>query len=74
MADSSIETFTIQLNGEPHLIDGDARLPALLERLKLRRGRVAVEINQAVVPKAAWDRTVLRPGDLVEIVTFIGGG
>ena len=74
MADSSIETFTIQLNGEPHLIDGDTRLPALLERLKLRRGRVAVEINQAVVPKAEWDRTVLCPGDLVEIVNFIGGG
>ncbi|HXR26000.1 MAG TPA: sulfur carrier protein ThiS [Candidatus Binataceae bacterium] len=74
MADSSIETFAIQLNGEPHQVDGDARLPALIAKLKLRRGRVAVEINRVVVPKAEWDTTVLRPGDFVEIVNFVGGG
>jgi sulfur carrier protein len=74
VADNSTATFTIQLNGEPHLIDGDARLPALIARLKLRRGRVAVEINRVVMPKAEWDATILRPGDLVEIVNFVGGG
>jgi sulfur carrier protein len=66
--------FTIQLNGQPHTIDGDARLTTLIEGLHLRRGRVAVEINQAVVPKADWVDIVLRPGDLVEIVNFVGGG
>ena len=74
MADSSIKTFEIQLNGEPHRIDGDTRLLALIEKLKLRRGRVAVEINRAVIPKAQWDGIVLRPGDSVEIVNFVGGG
>ena len=74
MADSSTDSFAIQLNGEPHQVEGDVRLPALIARLKLRRGRVAVEINRVVVPKAAWDATVLRPGDLVEIVNFVGGG
>jgi sulfur carrier protein len=74
MADSSTDTFGIQLNGEPHQIAGDARLPALIEELKLRRGRVAVEINRTVIPKADWDATVLRPGDFVEIVNFVGGG
>jgi sulfur carrier protein len=64
----------IELNGEPHEIAGDARLLALIERLKLPRARVAVEINRAVIPKAEWDRTILRPGDLVEIVNFVGGG
>jgi sulfur carrier protein len=74
VADSSTETFAIQLNGEPHKVEGDARLPALIAQLKLRPGRVAVEINRVVVPKAEWDATVLRPGDLVEIVNFVGGG
>jgi sulfur carrier protein len=46
----------------------------LIERLKLRRGRVAVEINQAVVPKAKWDSFEIRSGDKVEIVNFVGGG
>ncbi len=74
MADSSTNIVEILLNGEPHRIDGDVRLTALIEKLKLRRGRVAVEINRAVVPKAQWDAVVLRPGDTVEIVNFVGGG
>jgi sulfur carrier protein len=66
--------FAIQLNGEEYTIDGDVRLPALLERLKMRRGRVAVEINQTVVPRAQYDSVTLKPGDKVEIINFVGGG
>ncbi len=64
----------ITLNGEPYAVTGDARLIALIEGLKLKRGRVAVEINRAIVPKADWDRTMIAPGDVVEIVNFVGGG
>ena len=74
MTPASSSTIKIQLNGEPHEIAGDARLLALIERLKLRRARVAVEINRAVIPKAEWDGTILHAGDLVEIVNFVGGG
>jgi sulfur carrier protein len=74
VADSPKKTFEIQLNGESHRIEGDANLVALIEKLKLRRGRVAVEINRVVVPKAEWGKAVLRPGDSVEIVNFVGGG
>jgi sulfur carrier protein len=66
--------FAIQLNGETYTIDGDAGLPALLERLKMRRGRVAVEINQAVISRARYDEVVLKPGDTVEVINFVGGG
>lgn len=66
--------FTIQLNGEPYTLNGDARIGALVERLKLKRGRVAVEVNQAVVPKADWDSVEIRESDTVEIVNFVGGG
>jgi thiamine biosynthesis protein ThiS len=66
--------FTIQLNGEPYTLSGDSHIGALVERLKLKRGRVAVEVNQAVVPKADWDSVAIRPGDRVEIVNFVGGG
>jgi sulfur carrier protein len=66
--------FLIQLNGEPYTVIGDARLTALIERLKLRRGRIAVEINHRVVPKAQWDSVVVHPNDKIEIVNFVGGG
>lgn len=69
-----VGAFQIQLNGESHTVEGDARLASLIEKLKLRKGRVAVEINRVVIPKAAWESTCLNPGDCVEIVNFVGGG
>jgi len=62
------------LNGEPYSIDGDPRLLALIEKLSLRRGRIAIELNQSVIPKAQWASVSLKPGDKVEIVNFVGGG
>ncbi len=66
--------FQITLNGEPYAVNGDARLIGLIEGLKLKRGRVAVEINREIVPKAQWSSVTLAPGDIVEIVNFVGGG
>jgi sulfur carrier protein len=66
--------FQITLNGEPYTIIGDTGLVALIDSLKLKRGRVAVEINREIVLKANWDRTVITAGDVVEIVNFVGGG
>jgi sulfur carrier protein len=74
MANDSDQRFSIQLNGESHSIDGDPRLLALFEKLSLRRGRIAIELNQSVIPKAEWASISLRPGDKVEIVDFVGGG
>ena len=36
--------------------------------------RVVVELNGEIVPKAAYADTVLRDGDSVEVVCFMGGG
>ena len=36
--------------------------------------RVVVELNEAIVPKEHYADTVLRDGDQVEIVCFMGGG
>ncbi len=37
-------------------------------------GRIAVEKNGEIVPKSQYDQTVLANGDLIEIVSFVGGG
>jgi thiamine biosynthesis protein ThiS len=71
---SSLTSFEIRLNGEPYTLDGDAGLTALVDRLGLKRGRIAVELNREIVPKAEWSAIVLRPGDTLEIVNFVGGG
>jgi thiamine biosynthesis protein ThiS len=46
----------------------------LLIALKLEQQRVAVELNEAVVPRRQHADTTLQPGDRLELVTFVGGG
>jgi sulfur carrier protein len=65
---------SITLNGDPYPLGADIALSALLELLKMRRTRVAVEINREIVPRARYDDTMVRAGDRVEIINFVGGG
>lgn len=37
-------------------------------------GRIAVEVNEEIVPKSAYADCVLKDGDVVEVVSFVGGG
>ncbi len=66
--------MTIRLNGDPHELSGPVSVSALLEQLEIDARRVAVELNMAVIKKAAYDSSVIRDGDEVEIVNFVGGG
>jgi len=49
-------------------------LTALIESLGMNAGRIAVELNQSIVPKNDWETTELKDGDKLEIVHFVGGG
>jgi sulfur carrier protein len=68
------DALTITLNGEAYTIEGDAHLSLLIATLKMRPTRIAVELNRQVVPKAEYDRTILKAGDELEIINFVGGG
>ncbi len=74
MAEPQSPTIAITLNGDPYTIEADARVAALLERLGMRPTRVAVEINCGIVPKSRYADTVIKAGDTVEIINFVGGG
>lgn len=64
----------ILLNGETREVASDASVAALLERLELAGKRLAVEVNEEVVPRSEYTQVCLHPGDRVEIVRAIGGG
>lgn len=64
----------IMLNGQSETLDSAATVADLLARLKLEPIRVAVEVNEDLVPRKVFEKTPLRDGDRVEIVTFVGGG
>jgi len=64
----------LQLNGERRLLDGPVTVAGLLASLGLDGRKVAVERNEAIVPRSQYDATALASGDALEIVHFIGGG
>ena len=72
--DCLFDAMNIKLNGDPHEIPGPLSVSALLEQLEIDARRVAVELNLDVVKKAAYDSSVIKEGDEVEIVNFVGGG
>jgi sulfur carrier protein len=66
--------LTISLNGEPYTIAGPITISALLAELKIDPRRVAVEHNLDVIKRDRYDSTLIREGDAVEVVNFVGGG
>ena len=63
----------ILLNGKPHPTPA-ATIAQLLHELGLAGQAVAVEANQAIVPRREHAEAPLNDGDAIELVTLVGGG
>ncbi len=72
--DTNRGPMMIVLNGAAREIQCATTVTQLLDPLGARVGAVAVEVNREVVPRSEHATRVLREGDRVEIVHFVGGG
>lgn len=66
--------MNITLNGEIKEVPGKLTVFGLLEFLKIQHQRVAVELNMEIVKKDKYAATVIKDGDNLEVVSFMGGG
>jgi sulfur carrier protein len=64
----------VTINGESRDIPPALTLSALVRHLGLTDGPVAIERNREVVPRAQHEQVTIEPGDVLEIVHFVGGG
>ena len=64
----------VRINGETRQVDEGITLAGLLAELDLADRRIAVEINQAIVPRARHAETPIGENDSIEIIHAIGGG
>ena len=64
----------IQLNGDLYEINRGTNLNELLNKLKIQKNKVAIEVNGEIVQKNKYSNLILNKNDKVEIVHFIGGG
>lgn len=65
--------MNITVNGEAAAIE-QLSVQNYLESLGIDPRRVAVELNREILPKADYPGTLLKDGDSLEIVQFVGGG
>lgn len=49
-------------------------IATLVEEQGYNLSRIAIELNGDIVPKCNYDKTILKNGDKLEVVTFVGGG
>lgn len=64
----------ITLNGELTTVPDNATIVVLLDELAITGRRLAVEVNEDIVPRSQHGEFRLSPGDRVEVVHAIGGG
>ena len=63
----------LKINGKEKDAAGQT-VAAYLASAGYDAARVVVEMNESIVPKGRYGETVLRDGDQVEVVCFMGGG
>jgi len=66
--------MNIILNGNAREYPDKLSASELLRSLGLADKRLALEVNQEIVPRSTFDNHIINPGDRIEIVHAIGGG
>jgi sulfur carrier protein len=64
----------IILNGNIHPLNNRTTLHDLVSSLNCNNGKIAVAVNQNIIPRSSYLNTWLDDGDRVEIVTAFQGG
>lgn len=70
----SDRTITLKVNGEVKTCAPETSLPKFLADLGLNPRLVAVEYNGEILHRQFWETTTMETGDVLEIVTIVGGG
>ena len=71
---NNLNVAKIQLNGDIYEVNYGTNLNELLNKLKIQKNKVAIEVNGEIVERNKYPNIILNKDDKVEIVHFIGGG
>lgn len=64
----------ITVNGKQIQLTSEMSVADYLEQNNYQINRIAVEMNEEILPKYSYSETMLKDGDSLEVVTFVGGG
>lgn len=64
----------ITVNGETRTLENPVTVTEYLEACNYVPVQVVVELNEEIIKRETYDTIVLKDGDVVEILQFMGGG
>ena len=64
----------ITVNGKQIQLTSEMSVADYLEQNNYQINRIAEEMNEEILPKYSYSETMLKDGDRLEVVTFVGGG
>lgn len=65
----------IQLNGSPKRVSAEINsIDQLVRELEFTPQQIAIEQNGCLVQRKLWSQTAVGAGDVIEVVTLVGGG
>lgn len=64
----------IMINGNSVEIRESLTVAELISERDLKPQAVVLEVNLKIIDREAWGETLLRAGDSVELISFVGGG
>lgn len=64
----------VTINGRETVLELPMTVSDYLAQNQYQIHRIAIELNGEILPKYQYSDTMLRDGDSMEIVSFVGGG
>jgi sulfur carrier protein len=64
----------IMVNGREKELTGHQSLKEIISQCRKNTAHVIAEINGDIVSPSRWDKIVIREGDIIELLNFVGGG
>ncbi|MFA4843903.1 MAG: sulfur carrier protein ThiS [Candidatus Margulisiibacteriota bacterium] len=64
----------VKINGRPEEVSLNSNVETLVAGFKLEAARVVVELNEKIIKKIEWRQTIVKENDVIELISFVGGG
>lgn len=66
--------MNIQINGTTQKFDDNLTAAQLVEKLGMQGRRIAMEVNQEILPRSSYEDYQFKEDDKIEIIHAVGGG
>lgn len=64
----------MKVNGKDFKFKEGITIDNLLKELNFNKERVVVEIDKEIIPKDKYYKTNLKESNIIEVISFVGGG